>query len=278
MIQDTLPAEHRALRRALYAGQIFKRPPNEASLDLVDAALRVLRDVLGEPIRQAHARLSPEALFEGIGAARRALYLDETNQARVRAVMAAAGFDPQAVAFDPARVRVVAHDGHLNPRAAPVYYPHRDTWYGHPDALITWWIPLFDLRAEETFVFYPSAFDRPVPNDSEVFDYTRWRAGGLAHRLGWQDYDTALKARYPGQTPQDRFDPGPAVGFDCRCGENLLFSGAHFHATRPQSTGLTRFSLDFRVVHLGDFAEGLGAPRVDNRSGGDALPDYIQPR
>ena len=48
--------------------------------------------------------------------------------------------------------------------------------------------------------------------------------------------------------------------------------------TLPQALGRTRFSLDARLVHLGDHARGLGAPNVDGRSRGSALPDYVQPR
>ena len=57
------------------------------------------------------------------------------------------GYDLGAVAFDPPRIRAVIHDGHLNPRAAAVYGGHRDTWYGHPAILVTWWVPLHDLAA-----------------------------------------------------------------------------------------------------------------------------------
>ncbi|MEO7732615.1 MAG: hypothetical protein ABIY55_16725, partial [Kofleriaceae bacterium] len=73
-------------------------------------------------------------------------------------------------------------------------------------------------------------------------------------------------------------DPGPAIGFACRAGDNLVFSGAQFHATLPQATGRTRFSLDFRIVDLDDHAAGLGAPDVDNRSRGSSLIDYVPPR
>ncbi len=67
------------------------------------------------------------------------------------------------------------------------------------------------------------------------------------------------------------------MGFSCKRAENLLFSGAHFHATRPQTEDTTRFSLDFRVVHLDDVRARRGAPNVDNRSTGSALDDYVMP-
>ena len=169
---------------------------------------------------------------------------------------------------------MVIHRGNEDPRAAPVYYAHRDTWYAHPQALITWWIPLFDLPAAETFVFYPACFQSPVPNDSEIFDYDAWVRDGWGLKIGWQDREAGRTARYPGVTGP--VDEGPAAGFSCRAGDNLLFSGAQFHRTLAHAEGRTRYSLDFRMVHLGDHAAGMGAPNADNRSQGSCLPDYVR--
>jgi hypothetical protein len=114
-----------------------------------------------------------------------------------------------------------------------------------------------------------------VPNDSEVFDYDAWVARGWSLKIGWQDIEAGRTARYPQVSGE--FAPGKSVGFACRRGENLVFSGAHFHRTLPQMSGRCRYSLDFRVVHLDDHAAGLGAPNVDNRSRGSALRDYTMP-
>ena len=85
-----------------------------------------------------------------------------------------------AVAFDPLRLRIIQGGGHHNPAARAVYYPHRDTWYGHPQSLVVGWIPLDDLREEETFVFFPDYLRRAAPNDSEIFDYDAWVAAQKA--------------------------------------------------------------------------------------------------
>ncbi len=262
-------------RRALYAGERRLLPPTDASLEAVDAARALLARELGlDDVRRAHERLSPEALFERIGRVRRALFLEPSWHDRVRDVIAACGVEPGGVAFDPIRLRVVSHRGHENPRAKAVYLAHRDTWYAHSQSVITWWIPLDDLPEEETFVFYPERFDRPVPNESEIFEYGAWVREGWDLKIGWQNRDHGLKAKYPGVIGEP--DPGRAEGFACRRGENLLFSGAQFHQTRPQARDTTRYSLDFRVVCLADHEAGLGAPNVDNRSRGEALTDYVR--
>ncbi|MEJ7599259.1 MAG: phytanoyl-CoA dioxygenase family protein [Kofleriaceae bacterium] len=276
MISRELPRDPVALRRAVYAGDVFLGPPTPASQQLVAtvrAALSLALECAPDAIRDVPQQIPNAELFARIGALRKELYLAPHYHAAVRDVIAAYGIDPARVAFDPLRLRVIQHRGHDNPLAAAVYHPHRDTWYAHPRALIAWWIPLDELSPEETFVFYPERFAAPVPNDSEIFDYADWVRDGWELKIGWQKL--AAEAAYPRAQPGA--DSGPPVGFACRAGDNLVFSGAQFHATLPQATGRTRYSLDFRIVDLDDHAAGLGAPDVDNRSRGSALRDYVQP-
>jgi hypothetical protein len=277
-IRRDVPATGAALRQAVYDGDVFLARPTPASLQLVELARTALAGALGCPagdIREVPQRIPNAELFARIGALRKELYLAPRFHDAVRAVIAALDVDPRRVAFDPLRLRVIKHRGHENPLAQPVYHPHRDTWYGHPRALIAWWIPLDALAADETFVFYPERFRAPVDNDSEIFDYGDWVRDGWELKIGWQQLAAGVEAAYPRAAPD--VDGGRAVGFTCRAGDNLVFSGAQFHATLPQATGRTRYSLDFRLVDLDDHAAGLGAPDVDNRSRGSALADYVQP-
>jgi hypothetical protein len=254
---------------------VFLLPATPESLALVALAKNVLGAELGEDPRGAHARFDDADLFERIGRVRRAIYVEPAAHELLRAMAASVGFEPHETAFDPARLRAILHGAADNPRAAPVYYPHRDTWYGHPMSVVTIWTALDDLSADESFVFYPARFRAPVPNDSETFDYDAWVARGSSLKIGWQDRDASLRARYPGTLGDD--DYGPAEGFACKAGEVLLFSGAQFHRTLPQAHGRSRFSLDARLVHLADEASGLGAPNVDGRARGSALRDYVRP-
>lgn len=264
------------LRSHLYTGEVFLLPPTEPSRALVDEVTSLLEVAFeGKKVRDLAQALPNAELFRRMGALRRTLYLEAHFQSRVKEVIRAYGFDPAWCAFDPLRLRVITHGGATNPAAQAVYYPHRDTWYGHPQGIVTWWIPLDDLSPEETFVFHPDQFSVPVPNDSEVFDYDDWVSRGWDLKIGWQDPEAGRTARYPRALVDA--DPRNGIGFACQRAQNLLFSGAHFHQTRPQESGRTRFSLDFRVVHLPDHQAGLGAPNVDNRSRGSALRDYTHP-
>lgn len=273
-IETLAPPDDSARRAALYTGRIFKLAPTETSLRLADVATGLLARELGGPdVRRLAMSTPPERLFEAVGRVRLALYTSARWHEALRDLLAASGCDPAAYAFDPLRLRTVLHRGHEIPAASAVYVHHRDTWYAHPQAAITGWLPLDDLDAEETFVFHPDRFATPVSNDSETFDYDRWVQDDWALKIGWQDRAAGRQARYPAMVSAP--DPGAPLGFSCRRGELLLFSGAHLHATRPQATGRARFSLDFRMAHLGDVAAGTGAPNADNRSVGSALGDYV---
>jgi len=271
---ESVDGDTHPLLAALYQGRVFKLPPTMESLQLVAGAHAILEHELGSEMRAAHARIGEDAHFQAIGRARRIFYLERAFQRHAMRITQSLGLDIARIAFDPIRIRVIQSGGHANPRAQAVYYPHRDVWYGHPASLITVWIPLDDLPEDETFVFHPAKWSEPVPNDSEIFDYDEWVSKGWGLKIGWQNKNDGLEARYPGVT--EAMDPGPAVGFSCARGETLLFSGQHFHRTLPQTKGRTRLSLDFRIVQIDDVEAGHGAPNVDNRSRGSALVDYAR--
>jgi ectoine hydroxylase-related dioxygenase (phytanoyl-CoA dioxygenase family) len=58
-------------------------------------------------------------------------------------------------------------------------------------------------------------------------------------------------------------------------GEVLLFSGAQLHASIPNTSGLARYSVDFRTVNTTDLHAGLGAALVDADCTGTAIRDFV---
>lgn len=265
------PNDPARLRAVLYGGDIVLGPPTPASTALVDLVWpwvdEAFADVGGA--RAGPAALDPLEVFRRVGGLRRRVFESTAVHGAVAATLVALGLDPDAHRFDPPKLRVVLSDGHQNPRARALYAAHRDTWYGHPQAIVTWWVPLHDVLEDETFVFYPERFVRPVANDSAAFVPETW-----SHelRIGWQDPDAGLRETYPAVQDQPAF--GRPVGFTCRRGANLLFSGAQLHQTLPQSKGTARFSLDFRIAHVDDCLAGRGAPNADDRSGDGAFASY----
>ena len=59
-------------------------------------------------------------------------------------------------------------------------------------------------------------------------------------------------------------------------GGMIVFSGAQMHSSVPNSTGKTRFSIDFRTVNLADLEEMGGATNIDSECTGTTMSDYLQ--
>lgn len=59
-------------------------------------------------------------------------------------------------------------------------------------------------------------------------------------------------------------------------GQVLLFSGAQLHRSIPNTSGLARYSIDFRTVHMPDVLSGHGATLTDTACTGTAIRDFIR--
>ena len=70
-------------------------------------------------------------------------------------------------------------------------------------------------------------------------------------------------------------DLEPQVRVVTPVGSIIMFSGQQLHATVPNTTEVTRFSIDFRTVHRGDLEMGRGAPRIDSACTGTSLRDFL---
>jgi hypothetical protein len=55
-----------------------------------------------------------------------------------------------------------------------------------------------------------------------------------------------------------------------------LFSGAQLHETVPNNSGVARYSIDFRAVHLDDVTARRGAANIDSRCTGTTMRDYLR--
>lgn len=265
-----------AWRQALYQGARLLASARPASLALAERALGHVRESLGQEPRQAHQHLSPEGWFARVGQARRALYTDPWLDEGLASLLGALGLEVAAWQVQAPKLRAIVPRGHLNPAAAAVYYAHRDTWYGEPRGVINLWIPLHDVGADETFVWYPRWFDQAIANDSQTFEYRAWKAAHGGQPIGWQHSQTHNQAHYPTVAAAARSWLGPheAVGFGAHQGDIIVFSGAHLHQTCCLEGTQTRFSVDLRLVHAGDHAAGQGAPQVDTACQGSALEQY----
>jgi len=138
---------------------------------------------------------------------------------------------------------------------------HRDTWYANPGCQVNWWLAVHDLLETESFAFCPKYFAAPIANDSGKLDLTK----------PWD-----RSAPPPAPDTIERPPASEAVRFSLARGEMLLFSGAHLHGGVPVTSGLTRFSMDFRTVDEDDLEAGRSAPMLDVECRGKAVTEYVK--
>jgi hypothetical protein len=260
-------------RRLLFDGQLVVYSPRPSSLALADFARRMLA--------QAFAPLDPRTAQHAMDVARYAAILSELKPAfihhpeskrLVQAVLADLGCDPQKTFFDVPRMRSSTSGGYLTAGIAYAWHPHRDTWYSAPPCQINVWTPIYELASENAMAFHPRYFTRSVANSSAGYNYYEWnKVHRGAHVAAYTDHDPRPLPR-----PTEAIELDPQVRVVVPVGGVLLFSGAHLHSSVPNTSGVTRFSIDFRTVHLDDAVQRVGAENLDAQCTGTTMRDYLR--
>ena len=80
----------------------------------------------------------------------------------------------------------------------------------------------------------------------------------------------------PCRSRRSRSNASPSYVWSAPVGGVIMFSGAQLHSSVPNTSGKTRFSFDFRVVHEDDVSEKRGAPIVDEECTGTTMRDYLR--
>ncbi len=261
-----------ARRAALFAGDIllYSRSPSTASL--CDHALEMIAEALSphDPER-AQFSLSVEEFVARVGPLKTRFTNDARTKELIRAILADFGCDLQHTYFDVPRLRVVPSGGYLSSGVSYAYKAHRDIWYSSPTCQVNYWMPAFAIAPGRAMSFFPAYWSRPLSNSSSAFDYGEWCKVGRRLATTQVKEDTR---NHP--LPLEEVDTSSEFRIAGTKGDIILFSAAHLHATAPNQSGLTRFSIDFRTVNLQDLDSDSGAPNVDNRASGTTLGDFLR--
>jgi hypothetical protein len=259
-------------RLALYAGDIFLTSPGAAALEfcafaqeLAEAAFPVL-----DP-EHAQDRMSVADYVAVLADLKPRFIHHPRSKELLREVLREQGCDLESTYFDVPRLRTSTSGGYLTSGLAYAWHPHRDTWYSAPMGQLNYWMPVYPIEAGNAMAFHPHYFDVAVPNSSADYNYYEWNT----------KYRAAATANVERDT---RPLPGPAVEVDLQdplvfvpsVGGLIQFSGQHLHSSVPNHSGRTRFSIDFRTVHIGDIAAGRAAAAVDVACTGSAIRDFVR--
>ncbi len=190
----------------------------------------------------------------------------------MRAVLEDLGCDPERTYFDVPRLRSSTSDGYLTTGIAYAWHPHRDTWYSAPPCQINWWLPVFELSPDNAMAFHPHVLE---PRGSERLRRLQLlRLEQAAPRGGGRPTDQGGPA--PAAEATEPLSLEPQLRLVCPVGGLIAFSGAQMHSSVPNTSGRTRFSIDFRTVNIDDARSLRGAPRSDEQCTGTTMRDYLR--
>jgi hypothetical protein len=259
-------------RRRLFDGQLFVYSPCQSSRAFNDFAQGMIKEAFApyDP-ETAQFQLPVERYAEILGKLKPEFIHHAESKRYLRSLLSEMGCDLEKTYFDVPKMRSSTSDNYLTTGIAYAWHPHRDTWYSAPMFQINWWIPIFDIQADNAMAFHPGYWNRPVQNSSRGYNYYLWNQ---QHRGGHV-------AQYLKEDPRplpratEALDLDPQIRLIVPAGGIILFSGAQMHSSVPNTSGRTRFSIDFRIVHLDDAVANHGAPRVDEECTGTTMRDYL---
>ena len=258
-------------RIRLYSGDLFVYTPKPSSVEFCRFTGQLIRDHF-EPddpeLAQQH--MPVEQYVDILQSLKPTFIHHDESKKYVARLLEDLGFDAGKTYFDVPRLRSSTSDGYLTTGIAYAWHPHRDTWYSAPSTQINVWLPVFDVRADNTVAFHPAHFAKNVENDSERYNYYEWNQKYRAAAASQISKDARPLPR-----PLETIETDSEIRIVCPVGGVILFSGAHLHSSVPNSSGRTRFSIDFRVVNVDDIQSGQGAPMQDVQCTGSNIRDFI---
>jgi hypothetical protein len=257
-----------ALRQAIYEGKLIVLTRLQAVSDLVDFTRDQLTELFWPHAPEhAHEHIAPAAMARLLGEWKPRWIHSPQSKKLVCDIVRQAGLPAEFTHYDVPKPRTSFPVGHLTTGVAFAFPWHRDSWYSAPVQQLNWWLPIFPIREDNSMAFDMGGFGRAVPNTSDTFDYYR----NNAQRLNTAKQIDREEQSRPGAIGHKAAEelivlPSP--------GSVLLFAGAQLHTSIPNTSGLARYSVDFRTVDARDLQTGRGAPVVDAYCTGTAIRDF----
>lgn len=205
-------------------------------------------------VENAQVRLGDDDFLARVDPLRAAFRRDARARELAWSVLAAFGLDAATTYTDRLHLRVLPAGASPQRAVDPALGAHRDTWSSNVYAQVNWWLPLHHVTETRALAFYPRNWATAVPNSSAAWDLEL-----LRQERGAGAPTTVPLVPAPTSPP----DPADALVVVIQPGDLLLFSGAHLHATVPNTSGAPRYSVELRTVELDDVRTGRGAPNID---------------
>jgi hypothetical protein len=247
LLSGALPDDERG--ELVFRGDLLVLKGVRPLLELVELADALIRETLGP---------TEEPADEPVEELQRRFRRDPRVGQLVSAALEAVGVDAERTYWDWLHLRVQPPGGRGVGWDSGTLGAHRDTWSSNVYAQTNWWTPLRPLSGERTIAMYPAYWERPIANTSAAWDLERVRE----QRRGRSDSPPLPLV----PEPSEPVDPSSELRIVIEPGDLLCFSGAHLHASVPNTSGETRFSAELRTVSIDDLLASRGAPNIDGRA------------
>jgi len=261
-----------ARREQLFGGQLFVYSPTPGSLKLIEFARKLIRDAFGslDPLTAQHHM--PVEQYAAVLAELKPKFIHHPDSKKfIPEILEDLGCDLSKTYFDVPRMRTATSDDYLTTGIAYAFHPHRDTWYSAPPCQVNFWIPIYEIESGRSMAFHPHYWSHPVRNSSENYNYGEWNKTSRANAVQHIKTDTRVQPK-----AVEPVELEPQIRVITQVGGILVFSGAQLHSTVPNFSGKTRFSIDFRTVHIDDVTSFRGAHNVDSSCTGTCMNDYLR--
>jgi hypothetical protein len=259
-------------RRCLYSGQVPVYPASSESLALVEHARSLIAEAFGTMDPQTAQYDMPVEDFAALLAELKPKFIHHPESKElIRALLASFGCDIEQTYFDVPRMRTSTSNDYLTSGISYAFHPHRDTWYSAPFSQLNWWMPIYPVLPENVMAFHPRYWGDPVRNGSRRYNYYDWTENSRPNAAQHITSDTREQPK-----PEEPVQLHPQVRVVPEVGGVMLFSGNQLHSTVPNTSGRTRFSIDFRTVNLDDVRSRREAPNFDSECSGTTLRDFLR--
>jgi len=261
-----------ARRQCLYEGQLFVFSPRPSSLALCQFADELIQEAFGSLSPEKAQYSLPVEEYAAILAKLKPMFINHPKSKEcIQAIVKEFGCDPRKTYFDVPRMRTSTSDGYLTTGIAYAWHPHRDTWYSAPQCQINWWMPIYGIDSNHGVAFHPRYWKDPIKNDSNKYNYYQWNKEFRPNASKHLKEDPRPLPR-----PTEPVEIEPQIRPVCPVGGIIMFAGAQLHSSVPNSSGKTRFSIDFRTVNRDDLVAKAGAPNIDSACTGTSLRDFLR--
>jgi hypothetical protein len=259
-------------RKEIYSGSVFFHAPCASAVKLCELA----RELVEEKFRPLDPRriqdsISAEQAAEMLAVLKPKFIHHPLAKQHIQAMLSELGCDLEKTYFDVPRLRTAFPGDYLKSGIAYAFHPHRDTWYSAPFCQINWWMPVYPIGSENCMAIHPRYWTQSIRNSSSGYNYQKWNMESRHNAAQHVKADTRVQPR-----PEEPVELDPQFRLICEPGAAYQFSSAQLHSTVPNTSDLTRYSIDFRTVHLDDVWSRTGAPNIDSACTGTSMVDFLK--